>query len=214
VAEILQLPKDWRDVTFALTHIVEFTDDEKERLRIELKDYNSASVEQFITVMKFISGQKASILKYPDHRGEKERMLKSFKDSLRYLESIKNDEKFMAYAETTIDDDTELRDLAILVREYSEQAAPAMKQLIKMIDNYLIAIKRKKGRPKADSDRFIESIARVYAVNFENPTISKEGTFHNVVRIIFEALRINTDEEDYYRGITRAVNRLKDTNFI
>ena len=197
-----------------------FTEDERKLLREELrKKYDSESVEHFIDTLETLCNIRNNIpngeqISYLRDKMNLDKMLNSFKNTLKFLKYLESGKLLMPSPGTVIVDDVQekLWEFYLFGQDISyiaEKSAKSLKQLIKMIEDSPIAAKRTQGRPRADDNRFVTSIVHIfYEIFQEIPTKYADGPFFETLRITFEAMGL-PGKKDPSRAVRSALEKIQ-----
>lgn len=211
-----------------------FSDDQKSQLESALKKYNQGEVRWFIGLLEPKCGillRIKSNLSRLDNREKIGDAIKDLRKALGHVEQI-NAEKFIPSPQRyfmissdervqvdesgkfvlhedfeTEDPDKEARAVSFFTHECTSALIKPLQALILILERSLKVEARGSGRPRADENNFIRSIAVDFTRHFGKPHPYR-GVFHEVVRIAFEAMGIGNEDQDYSRGIRQALRTL------
>ncbi len=196
-----------------------FTDDEKERIREELKrgikELEGKEEQEFISELEFYCQGFMTVCetnpKYPDLKIFQEDVLKNCKKTLRRLRDIVKfrirlaPSFFVEGLEPKIDDWHRFQRECYVC---AEKAIEPLESLVKLVEEKLKSQKKPPGRKKADPTNLIKQIAMSYFRYLHKiPTAYEDGTFMGIIRIAHEAVKLPS--KDPSRAVRNVLRKLE-----
>jgi len=187
-----------------------FTDEERRKIYVELKNYSRKARINFIEAIEPICCQKYELINYNNHHEAKDNLI-SFTRKINKIYDefeavIWGDKNLIPHSDMT-DTDIESQSLeqAIIV---SSQFIQNELELIMINADKLNDLKSKSGRVTANHDGFYTQIAELYSIHIDKPSTTRDTTFMNLIRIINEAIG-KSGELTPERAVIQAIQEMK-----
>jgi len=202
----------------------QFSEEEKDQLRMELKCYDAQRTERFITILEFHCGDLQGLfLNEPtpkQYRADLNSVLKTMKKALKHLHMIGGNGSSIFRGEWLEDFDKKkqyekrlsegpyVKSRLVKGHQAAQRAIEPIETLIGVIEDQIAATPRlKPGRQRADRYKFVKLIAEEFENHFTRPSTYKDGALNSILIITYDAMGIPQKHPDR-RQIPQALKEL------
>ena len=196
--------------------------DERKALTDILKDkFDSKQIDTFLIMLEFICSQmkiwNKDLLSVKDVKLYVAPILKSIKKTTDYLSLLEKEQlakgipfgfPYFLGSDPHPEDKRRSRSYVDSISKSAEASRISLEELEALIEKQLQEWKMPPNRPTADSHSFVFDMARRYYQIFDKmPTTTKEGTFYQVVAVVYKFSGMTSKSP--VRALTIATNNLK-----